>query len=198
MTMIGDGFTAAATELRSTQKQALYQIVVAVSDVGSALEACRMLRTLPGGIKDFRLYDALSCAMIVCYARPFKKSKPLGRLPDEWSKFARSEFQDAHDDLVDARDRFIAHSDMTIRQVSICGPGTRAGQTELFLGRDPGDIGVSISTQQFGPERLEVIEATILDLGTRLDATKQHALDELYGGMDLPRGAFELRFDEGL
>lgn len=196
--MIGDGFTASATKPRSTRKQALYKIAVAVSDVGAALEACRMLRTLPGGMNNFRLYDALSCAMIVCYARPFKRSKPLGKLPDEWTKFSRSDFQDAHDDLIDARDRFIAHSDMSIRQVSICGPGTRAGQTELFIGRDPGDIGVAISTQCFGPERLEVIEATIFDLGVRLEEAKQQALDELYGGMDLPRGAFKLRFDEGL
>lgn len=196
--MIGEGFTTFATQPRSMRKQALYKIVVAVSDVASALEACRMLRSLPGGMKNYGLYDALSCAMIVCYARPFKRSKPLGKLPDEWGAFSRSELQDAHEDLIDARDRFIAHSDMAVRKVSICGPGTRAGQADLFIGRDPGEIGVVISTQRFGPERLEVIEATIFDLGVRLEAAKQHALDELYGGMDLPRGAFELRFNEGL
>lgn len=193
----GHGFITRAGAPRSKVKREAYKLVVATSDVISALEACRALRALPGGLRD-PLYAPLSCAMIVCYARPFSDNRPHGPLPARWSRFADTVQRDVHDDLVEARNQIIAHSDANARVVHICGPGTRLGETDLFMGSSEEAIGTAVQTYIFGPDRLGEIEDSIAALGRRLDLAKQKVLLRLYGGFDLPRGRFRLRIDDGL
>jgi hypothetical protein len=140
------------------------------------------------------LYEPLFNAIIIAYARPFTRNRPLGRLPAEWSTFSNPGFQETHNELIKARDQFIAHSDEEVRRVEIFPPGSPIRETGL----QSGDVGIAVRTIAFPLSRFQHIRALCHDLGYRLNSRINNLLTELYNGQTLPNNSFPLTFDDDL
>jgi hypothetical protein len=178
---------------RSAKKKELYQLAIARSDITEAMTTCELIIQHVKDMGD-RLYQPLFHAIVVSYARPFTRNRPHGRLPTEWSKFTDPNFQEAHDALIRARDKYIAHSDEEVRQVLIFSPGARIGE----IGYRAGDISLTVQTMGFPLSWFPPIRDLCLDLGGRMDARVHSLLAELYTGRELPAEAFPLTVDEGV
>jgi hypothetical protein len=181
------------TKPRSQKKKELYKLAVARSDITAALKTCNLLIQHVKEIGD-NLYQPLFHAIVIAYARPFTRNKPLGPLPSEWSRFSNSALQQMHNNLVSARRQFIAHSDEKIRKVYIYPPGTLIGATGL---RSAG-VSIAISTHAYGISKFYLIRRLCYDLGSRLNDRTEALLAELYEGRVLPSEHFLLTFNDEL
>src|SRR6267154_1715337 len=93
---------------RSQQKKTLHKFLVARSDIGAALETCKLFKSTVTSFKD-DLYYPLFAAIVVCYARPFTNNEPYGALPKKWGAFDNPGMQDTHNRILRARHELIAH-----------------------------------------------------------------------------------------
>lgn len=182
---------------RSQIKKNLYKLMVAQSDIGSALSAAKLFL---GNVKDLRddLYQPLFTSIVISYARPFTNNQPYGALPDKWARFNNEKQQTLHDDLIKARHEIVAHSDMSVRRAFIVPAGVVTGifgdGRELKSSR----VGHAVSYYLFKIPRIREIPDLTLDLGQRISNEIDDIIEKLYSGMDLPRAKFRLRIDEGL
>jgi hypothetical protein len=180
------------TESRSQKKKEFYQLTIARSDITAALKACDLMIQHVKEIGN-DLYQPLFHALVIAYARPFSKNRPLGPLPSEWSKFSNPAFQQMHNDLVSARNQFIAHSDEEIRKVYIYPPGT-----SLPAGYTAGGVVIAINTLVYDISEFHLMKQLCYDLGSRLNDRTNSLLTELYEGQVLPSEYFLLTFDNEL
>lgn len=182
--------------LRSQQKKNLYKLLIARSDVGASLTACKLMRETVSGFES-ELYYPLFAAVVVCYARPFTNNEPYGALPSKWAQFSDTSRQETHDKIIKARHELIAHSDMIVRKASIIPPGVasgKLGERELTSTK----IGTQTSLYLYPMPFFNKVWETALDLYSRLNAEIDRLVDTLYDGMDLPSHSFDLKMDEGL
>jgi hypothetical protein len=178
---------------RSAKKKELYKLAVARTDITSAMDTCNLIIENVGHIGD-DFYLPLFHAIVIAYARPFTRNRPLGRLSAEWSTFSTPDFQETHDDLIRSRDKFIAHSDEEVRRVEIYPPGAPLGETGYLSG----SVGVAVRTIAFPLSRFHDIRVLCSDLGHRLESRINILLAELYNSRELPNESFTLTFDDNL
>jgi hypothetical protein len=178
---------------RSDKKKELYKLAVARSDITSAMDTCGLMINNVGHL-GHDLYEPLFHAIIIAYARPFTRNKPLGPLSKEWPNFSNPDFQETHDELIKARHQFIAHSDEEVRRVEIFPHGSPIQETGL----KSGNVGIGVRTIAFPLPRFEHIRALCYDLGYRLNSRIEDLLAELYNGQTLPNKSFQLTFDDDL
>lgn len=191
-------FSESQPPKRSFRKRELYRLLLARSDITAALEACRLFRSQVDKL-GHPLYYPLFAAIVVCYARPFTKNRPLGPLPNKWATFAHPMAQKTHDQILDARHQLIAHSDIDARGAMIVPPG-------FVVGRDEGkelvsdEVAVQTTVDYFPLSFFRVNAWRVIhDLGSRLNEAIEPVVDELYQGMELPARPFTIRIDdEGL
>jgi hypothetical protein len=181
---------------RSHLKRDLYKLLIARSDLTASLNACDLILKNVKSIRDENLYP-LTTSVIVCYARPFTVNKPYGCLPKKWQKFDNPQYQFTHDKILKARHEFFAHSDMSVRKAQIVPPNV-----PLVIEREKELKSQQISTQVshilFELDFFNRIKETNLDLGRRIQIEIDKMIIDLYGDMQLPNKAFNLRVDEGL
>jgi hypothetical protein len=191
--------TAAA---RSRKKRDLYRLALAALDVRTAENYCNELfdsidwksgKNIP-----FHLTDAFSAAVVVAYARPFvntNDSRSVGQLPKKWHLFSDPRLKETHDSMLRLRNDLFAHTDQTMSPMMI----TPAGVEMKGVGRPAPGTSWQIERRAIPPATTLVnFRNTCRDLRKRLEDAVIAATEELYGGMDLPRAQFPLRFDEGL
>lgn len=178
-------------KLRGKRRE-LCRLALARSDIAAALAACDQLvelsahEQLAGDIG-----TALMNSLIVSYARPFTEGRPLGKLPDKWSKFSSRHDQETHALLMDLRRQTVAHNDSTLRKVYVAPAGGPLFET----GQHTTGLGVAVTSWVPSPERVAAARQLCMTLGTRINDEVERLLDELYG--DLPPGGkpFEIPID---
>jgi hypothetical protein len=181
---------------RSHQKRDLYRLLIARSDLNASLNACDLILKNVKSIKDENLYP-LTTSVVVCYSRPFTVNKPYGSLPKKWSTFDKPQYQATHEKLLQSRHELFAHSDMNVRKAQIVPPN-------VPLVIDDGkelksqEISTRVSYTLFEIDFFKIARETNLDLGRRMQAEIDKMIIDLYGNMQLPNEAFNLRVDEGL
>jgi hypothetical protein len=181
---------------RSHQKRDLYRLLIARSDLNASLNACDLILKNVTSIKDENLYP-LTTSVVVCYSRPFTVSKPYGSLPRKWSKFDKPQYQATHEKLLQARHELFAHSDMNIRKAQIVPPNVPLVFDEGKVLISP-EISTQVTNTLFEIDSFKIVRETNLDLGNRIQAEIDKMIIDLYGNMQLPNAAFNLRVDEGL
>jgi len=181
---------------RSHQKRNLYRLLIARSDLNASLNACDLILKNVKSIKDENLYP-LTTSVVVCYSRPFTVNKPYGSLPKKWSKFDKPQYQATHEKLLQARHELFAHSDMNVRKAQIVPPNVPLVIDEEKELKSP-EISTSVSYTLFEIDFFKIVRETNLDLGRRMQAEIDKMIIDLYGNMQLPNEAFNLRVDEGL
>jgi len=181
---------------RSYRKMYLYKLMVARSDMNAAISACKlMLSTVDGFGHD--LYYPLYASVIICYARPFTNNKPYGALPNRWQRFDSQKKKQTHKKILQARHELIAHSDMRVRKSMIVPPGVVIGKHEEKEIKSS-SIGTLTSLYFFPVRFFSLVQNNSIHIGSRLNKEIDEIVEELYGNMELPSVAFELRIDEGL
>ena len=181
---------------RSHQNRDLYRLLIARSDLNASLNACDLILKNVKSIKDEILYP-LTTSVVVCYSRPFTVNKPFGSLPEKWSKFDKSQYQATHKKLLQARHELFAHSDMNVRKALIVPPNVPLVFDEGDGLKSP-EISTQVNYKLFEIDFFKIVRETNLDLGRRIHAEIDKMITDLYGNMQLPNEAFNLRVDEGL
>jgi hypothetical protein len=70
-------------------------------------------------------------AAIIAYSRPFGKSRGYQQLSARFEQFARDEFTSMHNQIIDLRDKCVAHSDREMNKViRISDEGTTTLRTQ--------------------------------------------------------------------
>lgn len=100
----------------------LHKLSVARFDIFQAQLACDMMIGKVAHMGD-DLYYPLFVTIVICYARPFTQNNVYGRLGNKWERFPNKVLTDMHIQLLDARDKFVAHSDANARKTEIIPPG---------------------------------------------------------------------------
>lgn len=181
---------------RVQKKKNLYRLLVARSDIDAAHAACQLFLKTVTDLSD-DLYYPLFTAIVICYTRHFTNNKPFGSLPAKWEKFVDQNHQKLHDSLIQTRNELVAHSDSSVRKAMIVPPGVLIGllkERELRSSK----IGTQTNYYLFRIPEIRKIPSLTADLYRRVNANIEVALEELYGGMELPGAKFLLRFDDGL
>lgn len=177
---------------RAERKKELHRVVVARSDINLALQGCEVLLAHVESFgSDF--YMPLLNAVAISYARPFKRSKPVGALSLEWHKFSDSRLQNVHNMLIETRDTYVAHSDRSVRKVMIVPPGANVPG----IGIAP-SLSVTVGIVIIPFKRFREVRELCMDLGRRLNTAVETLLKELYGERSLPTEPFPLEFNEEL
>jgi hypothetical protein len=70
------------------------------------------------------LFTPMSCAMAVCYSRPFIIRRNHVSLPQRYSRFLSAKLRSAHNYLIEHRNSFEAHRDEELNTVSLIPAGT--------------------------------------------------------------------------
>jgi hypothetical protein len=171
----------------------LYKLVVARSDITASMDSCDlMLKHVKNFFEDYKhgLYMPILHAIIICYARPFTENKPFGRLKDKWAKYSSREHKDIHKNLIDLRNKMIAHSDFMSREVIVYPKGTKMPKP---LNYESADIGVAVSFKALGLSYIREIKNMCYDLGARLNNEVNRLLEELFSDERIPKRPINLR-----
>jgi hypothetical protein len=100
----------------------LRKLAVARFDIVEAHLACQTMIDEVTYMDD-SLYYPLFVTVVVCYARPFTRNNVYGRLGNTWARFPDEILKGMHEQLLDARNHFVAHSDANARRTTILPDG---------------------------------------------------------------------------
>lgn len=176
------------------------KLVLADKDVRTALYTCDALIELimdwKGKVLPFEVAEAFIATIVVSYSRPFVQASNSfpGGLPKKWHKFPTPELRDIHKEMLTHRHSLFAHTDPDVHRITILPDGC----LPRGVGPKPPQTAYSIDGIQIPPQNVVRYRAVCVDLQKRLEEESQKILAKLYGGMELPRRNFLLRYDDGL
>jgi len=143
---------------------------------------------------DHPLYGPLVAAIVVSYARPFTDNDGYGVLKKRWWQFDHPKRKEAHELLLKARHELVAHTDIGVRKVKIVPPGP----SRFLKGAQSDHVGYAVAGYLFTLSQVRIFQQHTSELGQCLHKEVEVLLNTLYGGMELPKSAFDLRLNEGL
>ena len=168
----------------------LYKILIARSDITAAMDACDlMMREVKDFYEDYKhgKYTPILHAIIICYARPFTNNKPFGPLDKRWGEFNDQRHKRLHDDLITFRHKMIAHSDFSVRKVTIYPKNTEDLMKMKFA-----DVNVVVSTKAVSLEYITEVRGLCFELGCRLNVEANIKLEDLFGHESVPAVPIDL------
>jgi hypothetical protein len=105
------------------QHRSLGRLIIARNDIQEARRAATFVVEKIGSVQH-EMFGPLSCATTVCYSRPFISRRKYPAIPPCYSKFPKRLLQRFHDFLIDHRNRFEAHRDEDLNEVTLVPKGT--------------------------------------------------------------------------
>lgn len=166
-------------ESTAGRKRNLYRLLVAINDIHAAQQAARLGHELVANSGEEMLWPLMD-AVAVAYGRPFSDNRPYGPLGRKWTRFDSAELQTLHDNLVELRNKLVAHSDGAVRPVVIFPPGA----TEA-IGNSPGTIIWSVGRETPKHHDFAGAEALTADLLGRMRPVAYQEVKALFA--DDPR-----------
>jgi hypothetical protein len=103
--------------------RALKRLILGRRDIEAALAAITYLIREVKTDQD-AMFEALNCAAVICYSRPFVAARKHPSLPEKYSKLSGEKLQKLHTDLIGLRNKFVAHRDETENKVWIIPKGS--------------------------------------------------------------------------
>ncbi len=135
------------------------------------------------------LYYPLFVTIVICYARPFARNNEYGSLGKKWERFPNKVLTGMHKQLLDARNRFVAHSDANARQTEIVPAGCAYPGTNRIQGKATCAVGrFAIPLENFPLAKMNC-QYLISNLNSRIDAL----LDDIVPSLDLQDRPVQLR-----
>jgi len=118
------------------QHRALRRLILARSDIEAAQAAAVHVIDHVSST-EHPLFQPLTCATVICYARPFVRTKLYPGLPDKYESFANRHMRTMHDTIIDFRNIFVAHRDSQLNRVTLIPKGSKVsfsgGKSEMKL-----------------------------------------------------------------
>lgn len=180
------------TTSRRNEKLDFYKLAVAHADVESALAGFRQIAERNLDFSD-PMFRTLVFGSVVSYAKPFVGNKMYGKLSSHWEKFPTASHRRAHKELVDLRNKLVAHNDWEDVKVIMIPPGSQF----IVEGRETieaDEMWFAVKTPGVHESRIkeyvalcEFLELAMLE---RLGVLK----DTLFESEELPLGPFNLEF----
>ena len=99
-----------------------YCLLIAERDIQTGLEICENIQKHCSSTED-SLYRQLFFSLVIAYSRPFTGSYGVSRLSKKWSKFTDPELRKAHLELLEFRNKIVAHNDPEIVKVYLIPKG---------------------------------------------------------------------------
>ncbi len=141
--------------------------------------------------QNYNLFYSLHSSVIVNYAKPFSANKPLGSLPKKFSKFKNNSYQITHDEIIELRNKSIAHSDISLRKVYISPK-----DSPIFLtGMKSNNLTFLVKNTCFNQSKYEIIFELGNTIIKNLYIEAGSLLQEIFGNIDLEPETIELEFD---
>jgi hypothetical protein len=117
------GWFSTGLDSENPEHQRLKRIILARHDIRAALHVAKHLLDLR--ILNVRdpILDALRCALVVCYTRPFIHTRKYPGIPKEYARFPREDLKTTHLQVIDFRNKFVAHRDQACNSVVLAPLG---------------------------------------------------------------------------
>src|SRR5688572_17528786 len=109
---------------RGRLKRRLHLLVLCRNDFAAAEDAAKFLATPRGFRPSNPLCHAIHAGFVVAYGRPFKVNDDLGTLAGSHDRYGDAVTDKTHRDLIDLRDRSVAHNDASTRSVVVVPKGS--------------------------------------------------------------------------
>jgi hypothetical protein len=167
------------------ERRQAFRLASAVTDIHAARETALLA---DANVRDLssRLWRPLHDAIVVSYARPFTQNNVHGSLPKRFATFDDRLRQRLHDDILELRDRQVAHSDGDMRQVVIIPAGVS------YFGRIAESTNHAVSDSVFEPDWFAAIAGHCQLLGVDLFAELRSELNRIFDRPDTPRYPFDV------
>ena len=110
-------------DLADKRHRALKRLMLARRDIDAARDAINYLIVRVKSEKH-PLFDPLSCAAVIYYAKPFIHCRECPSLPRKYSVFPEEEMHSLHDAVIEHRNKVVAHSDEDVNLVSLIPKGS--------------------------------------------------------------------------
>jgi hypothetical protein len=101
------------------------RLVIVGEDIKKARATARLIVERINSVRD-EIFDPLSCATVIWYARPFTQAKEYPAIPKRYAKFSFPTFQKIHDRLILQRNLFEAHMDQAATEVFLIAKRLRS------------------------------------------------------------------------
>lgn len=165
----------------------LHKLAIARLDIFQAQQACEKMIDKVADMGD-DLYYPLFVTTVICYARPFTQNNVYGRLGSRWERFPNKILTDMHIQLLDARNKFVAHSDANARRTEIIPPGYSYSGTDRIVKEPTCAVGrFAIPLENFPITKMNC-QHLISCLNDRID----ELLGEVVPKLDLSNGPVQL------
>jgi hypothetical protein len=166
---------------RRPRERELFQLGMARADIAAAMAACDLVLEEHRDASD-ALYRALIDSIIVSYARPFTRNKPVGPLPPEWSAFEHTIDSRTHEQLLALRHRTVAHSDYAVRKVYVL---TDERETMFGVQQRVPALGIGVSSEILTTWSVAATRQLCDRLGSRLSERVEALIEELFGAAQI-------------
>ena len=162
-------------------KKHLMKLAIAHQDMQAALATCDFILSNEQKIKD-RLLDSLKTAIIICYARPFTDNEQLGALSSGYAHFDDTKHMQIHQNLLEARKKTYAHSDLSARKVTIHPPNN---ENEFFS--------ISVGFLELANFMIKDVKDVIMELDKKISKDIVDVMKKLFGAEGIPKDSIELK-----
>jgi hypothetical protein len=104
------------------QHRHLGRLILAYDDIGRAAASAEHIRDTINNDRH-PLFKPLMYATVICYARPFVRTKQYPGIPERYADFEDSRLLECHNALIDYRNEYVAHNDLKQRAIAIIPKG---------------------------------------------------------------------------
>ncbi len=179
-------------EVPEVRRQNLHRIAAGLSDVTNALSAVDYLLENDIAETDPR-WEIYQDYAVITYARPFTKTKGVGRLSAKYERFSDKELQLTHELIMEQRREHIAHNDSRTGKVTIVPAGQQGAP-----GQPPAqETSFVASRRKISHPLMRKVHSTLKDCQVRLAQNVQDELTDLYGpDVAMPDFRFDLLNNE--
>jgi hypothetical protein len=130
------------------------------------------------------IYSAIHCAVVIYYTKPFGQNYPRIKLKIEaLDKYLSNEQKQLHANLINARNKYIAHSDHELRNTTVYPPGTYQNNEHFYF---------EITNKTFAPSKMPDIHALIVSMENIIDLLYASKIELLYINKGQPSTPFKL------
>ena len=171
----------AVQDVCSPRHRHLYRLLLSRHDIHQAIEACKLAIHRVDPLDDLH-YRAVLTEIVTCYARAFAEAKPLGRLPDSWSRYENGRYQWLHDQLIALRNKTLAYTQLPMDPFLLFVAGKQLYELDLLSF----DVTVPVERATLDRRHIPDVQAMCNNFSSRLHKAILDERDRLFRGRPAP------------
>ncbi len=129
----------------SARHRALKRLIAGHHDIQEAWYSAKLIAEEKD--IDDGLFYSLNCASVICYARPFVPARGFPSFPNKYGRFESRGQSLLHHDVINFRNKLMAHSDADVVKITLEGRGVLFSQEHGKLVGRPHKYKYQVETQ---------------------------------------------------